>query len=77
MMNWIDHCLGFQGGGMMMLGMFIFWGLLIFIGIYFLRTFQNGKNLKNEHHHLEILKERLAKGEITEEEYDRLKQKLS
>lgn len=75
MMNWIDHCLGFQGGGMMMIGMIIFWGLLISLGIYFLATFQNGKNVKNRTY-IDILKERLARGEITEEEFDRLKQKL-
>ncbi|MFL8935270.1 SHOCT domain-containing protein [Rossellomorea oryzaecorticis] len=41
-------------------------------------------NPKNESHHsnqnsnqaLNVLKERLAKGDITEEEYDRLKRKL-
>ncbi|MEC1742827.1 SHOCT domain-containing protein [Schinkia azotoformans] len=74
-MNWIDHCLGFQGGGMMMMGMIIFWGLLIFLGIYFLKTFMNGKNVKIGSH-IDILKERLASGDITEEEYDRLKKKL-
>lgn len=74
MMNWFDHCLGFQGGGMMMIGMIIFWGLLFFLGIYFLKTFQNGKSINN--HHNEILKERLASGEITVDEFDRLKQKV-
>ena len=74
-MNWIDHCLGFQGGGMMMMGMIIFWGLLIFLGFYFLKTFINGKNVKSGSH-IDILKERLASGDITEEEYDRLKKKL-
>lgn len=74
MMSWIDHCLGYQGGGMMMIGMLIFWGLLIFLGIYFLKTFLNGKNIKNDNS--DIIKERLARGEITEEEFDRLKQKL-
>ncbi|WP_458411934.1 SHOCT domain-containing protein [Schinkia sp. CFF1] len=76
MMSWIDQCLGFQGGGMMMMGMLLFWGILIFLGVYFLKTFLNGKNPKSEAH-TDILKERLARGEITEEEYDRLKQKLS
>lgn len=75
MMNWIDHCLGFQGGGMMMIGMFLFWVVLIFLGLYLLKTFLNGNNSKNGTH-IEILKERLARGEITEEEFDHLKQKL-
>ncbi len=75
MMNWIDNCLGFQGGGMMMLCMVVFWGFLILLGLYFLKRFQNGKNINN-YHHINILKERLARGEITEEEYESLKQKL-
>ncbi|EKN63498.1 SHOCT domain-containing protein [Schinkia azotoformans] len=75
MMNWFDHCLGFQGGGMMMLGMFIFWGLLIFLGVYFLKTLQNGKDTKGGSH-INILKERLARGEITEDEFEHLKQTL-
>lgn len=75
MMTWMDHCLGFQGGGMMMVGMIIFWGMLLFIGIYFLKTIKNGKSNKHDRH-LEILKERLASGKISEEEYDRLHEKL-
>ncbi|KEF37437.1 Short C-terminal domain [Schinkia azotoformans MEV2011] len=75
MMNWFDHCLGFQGGGMMMLGMFIFWGLLIFLGVYFLKTLQNGKDTKSGSH-INILKERLARGEITEDEFEHLNQTL-
>jgi len=46
MMNWMDRCLGFQGGGMMMIGMLLFWALLIFLGIYLLKTLLNGKNKK-------------------------------
>lgn len=75
MMNWFDHCLGYQGGGMMMIGMIIFWGVLLFLGLYFLKTFQNGRGTKN-HRHIEVLKERLASGKITEEEFDRLNKKL-
>lgn len=75
MMNWFDHCLGYQGGGMMMIGMIIFWGVLLFLGLYFLKTFQNGRGTKN-HRHIKVLKERLASGKITEEEFDRLNKKL-
>jgi len=75
MMNWFDHCLGFQGGGMMMLGMFIFGGILIFLGIYFLKTLLNGKDT-NAGSYINILKERLARGEISEDEFEHLKQTL-
>lgn len=75
MMDWIDQCLGFQGGGMMMLAMIIFWGLLFLLGFYFLKALQNGKTTKNEKY-FDILKERLVSGQITEEEYNRLKNKL-
>ncbi|WP_017755326.1 hypothetical protein [Calidifontibacillus oryziterrae] len=46
MMSWIDHCLGYQGSGMM-IGMIIFWGFLMLLGIYFLKAFLTGKNIKN------------------------------
>ncbi|MEC1743330.1 SHOCT domain-containing protein [Schinkia azotoformans] len=75
MMNWLDHCLGFQGGGMMMIGMVIFWGLLVFLGFYFLKTLLNGKDTRDGTH-INILKERLARGEITEDEFDHLRQTL-
>lgn len=75
MMGWFDNCYGFQGGGMMMFGMFIFWGLLILLGFYLLKNYLNGSNHSNQNP-LNILNERFVKGEISEEEYDRLKEKL-
>ncbi len=76
-MHWFDSCTGFQGGGWMMFGMFIFWGLLIFLGFYLMKNYINGNNGPSRNHHIDILKERLAKGEITEDEYDRLMKKLN
>ncbi|NDI35250.1 SHOCT domain-containing protein [Chengkuizengella sediminis] len=73
-MHWFDECAGFQGGGIMMLGMFLFWGALVFLGFYLLKKYINGN--RGSTHHIDILKERLARGEITVEEYDRLKEKL-
>ncbi|MDP5277056.1 SHOCT domain-containing protein [Chengkuizengella axinellae] len=73
-MHWFDECASFQGGGMMMIGMFLFWGALIFLGFYLLKNYINGNSGSSRH--MNILKERLAKGEISEEEYDRLKEKL-
>lgn len=73
-MHWFNECTGFLGG-MMMIGMFLFWGLLIFLGFYLMKNYINGRTTNTNY--LDILKERLAKGEITEEEYERLKTKLS
>ncbi|NBI30059.1 SHOCT domain-containing protein [Chengkuizengella marina] len=74
MMHWFDNCAGFQGGGIMMIGMFLFWGVLVLLGVFLLKNYMNGN--KRSTHHIDILKERLARGEITVEEYDRLKEKL-
>lgn len=75
-MHWFNGCSGFQGGGIMMVGMFLFWGVLIFLGFYLMKNYMNGNQKTTKTDPLEILKERLAKGEITEEEYERLKEKL-
>lgn len=60
--------------------MIIFWVILIGLGIYLLTKFINGGNesIKNNRNTksnapLQILQERLAKGEIDEAEYERLK----
>lgn len=72
-MHMFDGCTGFQGGGMM-IGMFLFWAVLIFLGFYLMKSYMNGSQQSNNH--LNILKERLAKGEISDAEYERLKVKL-
>ncbi|OZU89105.1 hypothetical protein CIL03_08825 [Virgibacillus indicus] len=53
-----------------MVGMIIFWAGLIILGIYLVSSYANGGRKKDS---LDILKERLAKGEIDESEYERLK----
>ena len=76
-MDWLGGgCTAFYGGGMMMFVMFLFWGLLIFLGFFLMKNYMNGSNNRSNQNHLNILKERLARGEITEEEYDKLKEKL-
>ncbi|HLR52664.1 MAG TPA: SHOCT domain-containing protein [Candidatus Avamphibacillus sp.] len=50
--------------------MIIFWLGLISFGIFLITNFINGGNKKTP---LQIIKERLAKGEIDELEYERLK----
>lgn len=75
-MHWIDNCSGIEGGGWMIFGMFLFWTLLLLIGFYLIRSFSKGSASTHEDH-MNILKVRLAKGEISEQEYERLKSKLT
>jgi putative membrane protein len=51
----------------------VFLGLIIF-GVYY---FIGGGRPKSSERSLDILKERYAKGEITKEEYDRIKRELT
>lgn len=75
-MGWFEQCSElFQGGGMMVLSMFLFWGVLIVIGFYLMKTVISDKK-DNVTSNLSILKNRLAKGEITVEQFDRLKNKI-
>jgi len=53
-----------------MILMIIFWVGLISLGIYLITNFINGGNKKTP---LQIIKERLAKGEIDVTEYEQLK----
>lgn len=56
------------------------WGIIIIaiilIVVWMIKERKNSTNGSSKKKILETLKYRLAKGEITEEEYDRLKQKL-
>ncbi|MFX3625480.1 MAG: hypothetical protein ACE3JP_15975 [Ectobacillus sp.] len=68
----------FSGGGWMMMGgMALFWIIilvLIFIGINkLIQTWHSGSSVYRA---AEALDMRLAKGEISAEEYDRVKQRL-
>lgn len=51
-------------------GMIIFWAGLMIIGFFLVSNYINGGRKKGPK---EILKERLAKGEIDESEYEKLK----
>lgn len=71
-----------NGGGWMMGGMILFWITLI-VGLFLLfKSIQNNKvstvsvGNSRENHSLQILNERLAKGEISVEEYEKLKNTL-
>lgn len=62
------------GGSFMMVGIMLFWVVLIAIGFYLLYRFINGR--KEELSPIEILKVRLAKGEISLDEFEQLSKKL-
>ncbi len=64
------HMNNFGGGGM-----FIFWIILI-AAILFGAYFFYNKNVKGNESSLEILKRRLASGEISQEEYEKLKEQI-
>ncbi|SES26997.1 SHOCT domain-containing protein [Salisediminibacterium halotolerans] len=55
--------------------MLVYLLLLAGIGIYLIRYFLKGS--KNQKSALDILNEQLAKGEISEDDYDRLKRKIT
>ncbi len=65
---------GFAGVGMF-IWMFLQWGLLL-AGIYLLIRWISGDKDKVEDPALHILRERFAKGEISEEEYTHKKNTL-
>jgi putative membrane protein len=77
---------GYDGYGMMGVGLWmmcifwsIFWIILIGIAVYiFNKRFKNSnaRNLDESDKSFEILNERLARGEIEEEEYTKIKNVL-
>ena len=83
MMGYGFHGVGMGGFGLLFVGMaFKFAFLLIIVGliIYLFRRFRHGGYARHPReermHATEILAERFARGEITEEEYRRMKEVL-
>jgi putative membrane protein len=76
---WYRWGFGGFGGWLMIIGMVIFWGLVIW-GIVALvhRTSGNGYGTDHQHSEsaLEVLKRRYAKGEINKEEFEEKKKAL-
>lgn len=73
---------GHMGGfGMpwIMLGMLIFWTILLLAGLFLLKNFiaEKPRTSDSDQGALELLKLRLVKGEITEEEYKRLRELIT
>ncbi len=58
-----------------MLGMALFWGAVIYL-VYKLLIEENQTKTKEHRHELSILKQRLAKGEISIEEYKEIKETI-
>jgi putative membrane protein len=78
----LGYGLGFGFGWFMML---VFLGLIIWAVFALIKGFSNQDGHRNGHHGkrehmtnnaLDILKERYAKGEISKEEFDKMKQDL-
>ena len=78
--NWRDgfgHMMG--GGGFGMFGglmMLLFWGAIIALIVFAVRGFSAGSRPGGKSNAEDILRERYARGEIDEEEYERRKAKL-
>ncbi|WP_406375561.1 SHOCT domain-containing protein [Streptomyces sp. NBC_00647] len=74
MMFWYDHDVSGWGWFAMSAGMILFWALIITVAVLLFRTL----NQPQENTHVpatpspqDILRERLARGEIDEDEYQR------
>lgn len=68
------------GGMFMMLPMLIFWGLIIWGAITLVRKFSTNQSHNPQAQPvqtaLEILKERYAKGELSRDEFERMKKEI-
>jgi putative membrane protein len=62
--------------GIGLLGMILFWGLLIAGTVFLIRWFIGETVIKREDSALEILKKRYARGEINKQEFDERKRDL-
>jgi putative membrane protein len=67
---------GWDGGWriVMLVTMVLFWAAVVAVAVWVVRRLSRSRGVAKSP--LDIAKERLAKGEITEEEFERLKQKL-
>lgn len=82
---WSDFPRGMMGGmwsfgAFGMIFMVLLWGLLIFLvvwGILRLTGGQKPSPLESNDSPLEILKKRLASGEVSDEEYEKIRKKIS
>lgn len=73
-MHWGDCGWGMGFGWIFMI---IFWGLVILGIVYLIQVVSKGTKKEDTETPLDILKKRYAKGEITKEEYERMKDDLT
>ncbi len=73
MMNWGNYGWGMGFGWMFMV---LFWALVILGIMYIVQTISRRPGQGPEEKPLDILKKRYAKGEITKEEFERMKDDL-
>lgn len=66
------HLFGFGG-----LWMFLFWGALIAFIVWAVIKLTKRDNSVSQSNHIDIAKERYAKGEISKEEFEQIKKDLS
>lgn len=76
---WNEFCRGVLGFGRFnwMGGVYMLIGLILIVVVLYFAFNKKGVNISSSNNAEEILKERLAKGEIGEEEYDNLSKKLN
>lgn len=78
-MMWWPWAFGGAGwwGWLMMIPMALFWGLIIFVIVWLVqRTVSPGHATTSAESALELLKKRYARGEISKEEYERMRRDL-
>jgi len=74
MMNWGNYGWGMGFGW---ISMTVFW-VLVILGIVFIvrTTIKGGKSIEHKEAPIDILRKRYAQGEITKEEFERMKDDL-
>ncbi len=73
MMHWGDYGWGMGFGWIFMI---IFWALVILGVVYVVQSVTRGVGKSGREEPLDILKKRYAKGEISREEFERMKEDL-
>lgn len=69
--TWTMHDVGTGWWVVMMLGMVLFWGAVIAIGVWLARSAPDRRSTSGHLSAREVLDQRLAEGEISVEEYER------
>lgn len=63
-------------GGIGMIFMFLFWGLIIGLIVLLIKQAISKSNSTQDENPIDIVKQRYAKGEISKQEFDRLMSEL-